>query len=120
MRATELDRPSWEAVDAAIRALDNASRNDLYLTPHRADPDTYLSIGGGAGRYIVTGSIKSEQFPTVIDPTKAAEPSEHVVVGGQSGQYAGNRVLDLDTALRAAQAFHATGLFQGQVTWIMA
>ena len=120
MRATEVERPQWEAVDVAIRALDNASRNDIYLTPSKADPETYLAIGGGAGRYIVTGSIKNEEFPTVIDPVKGAEPVEVLVVGGQAGHYPGNWVLDLDTALRAARAFHSTGRFEGEVTWAKA
>jgi hypothetical protein len=70
MRTTEIDQPQWEAIDAAIRALDNASRNDVYLVPHKTDPETYLCIGGGAGRYIVTGSIRNEEFPTVIDPVR--------------------------------------------------
>ena len=116
MQATELERPQWEVVDEAIRALDNASRNDIYLTPSRADPETYLAIGGGAGRYIVTGSVKNKEFPTVIDPAKGTEPVEIIVVGGQSGRYPANWVLDLDTALRAARAFYATGRFEGEVT----
>ena len=117
---TDVDQPGWEAVDAAVRALDNACRNDLYLTPQKADPETYLCIGGGAGRYIVTGSIRNEEFPTVIDPSKAAEPEEVLVVGGQSGCFPGNWAVDLDTALRAARSFHATGEFAGEVTWIRA
>jgi len=116
MRATEVQQPQWDAVDAAIP--DNLSRNDIYLVPDKADPATYLCVGGGAGRYIVTGAIKNEEFPSVIDPSKAAEPAELLVVGGQSGHYPGNCVLDLDTALRAARAFYVSGRFEGAVTWI--
>lgn len=117
MRTTEVDEPSWESVAAAIHALDNAGRNDRYLVPEKAKPETYLCIGGGAGRYIVTGSIASEAFPTVIDPARAAEPSELLVVGGQSGQYPSNWILDL-TTLKAARQFHTTGQFEGEVTWV--
>jgi GNAT superfamily N-acetyltransferase len=120
MQSTEIHRPSWESVETAIRALDNASRNDIYLTPRTAEPETYLCIGGGAGRYVVTGSINGQVFPTVVDAGRAAEPSEVLVVGGQSGQYPRNWVLDLATTLRAARHFHMTGRFEGEVTWINA
>ena len=47
--------PSIIDVRAAIEALDGRSRNDLYLTAARDSPVPWLCIGGGAGRYVVTG-----------------------------------------------------------------
>lgn len=77
-----------------------------------------MCIGGGAGRYVVTGSIENQEFPTVVDAARAAEPSELLVVGGQSGQYPGNRVLDLASTLKAARRFYTTGRFDGGVAWV--
>jgi hypothetical protein len=118
MRQVETERPTWEAVESAVRALDNASRNDVYLIPDKGDRETYLCIGGGAGRYLATGSIRNESFPTVVDPSKLQGPPQELVVGGQRGQYPSHWILDLATALRAARAFHGTGRFEGGMTWV--
>src|SRR5262249_31512540 len=92
--------PSWELVEDAIRELNGQAWNDLDLCPAAADPETWLCVGGGAGRYIVTGSACGESFPTVArGPSE--EGREGVVVGGQVGAYPRHWVVDLDTALRA-------------------
>lgn len=114
----EIVAPPWEAVEEAIRRLDTKRFNDVYLVPKRAEPETYLCIGGGAGRYVVTGSVRSEQFPTVIDASKEPNAVAHLVVGGQLGAYPANWILDLETTLRAARHFHTTADFSGAVTWI--
>jgi hypothetical protein len=43
--------PSLPQVEAALRRLDNRAFNDLYLQPNAADSETYLCVGGAAGRY---------------------------------------------------------------------
>src|SRR5690242_18335106 len=57
--------PTWELVEDAIRSLNGRERNDLYLCLAASDPETYLCVGGGDGRYIVSGSARGETFPTV-------------------------------------------------------
>jgi hypothetical protein len=81
-RDTETTHPTWSDVEAAIRTLDNDRFNDLYLQPRQNAPETYLCVGGGGGRYVVSGSVENEAFPTVIDPAKADAPQELLVVGG--------------------------------------
>jgi hypothetical protein len=113
-----LQRPSWADVDAAIRALDNADRNDIYLCPTKDDPETYLSVVGGAGRYVVTGAIRNEEFPVVLGGRGPEGAQEHLVVGGQRVLWPTEQVVDLETALRAAKAFYETTAFDGGgVTW---
>ena len=114
---TVVENPTWEEVEGAVRALNNRNLNDLYLQPARQDPETFLCIGGGDGRYLVSGSIGNEEFPTVVDPAKPSDVVEHLVVGGQTGDYAGNWIVDLETALRAARSFFESGDFGGDVQW---
>jgi len=104
--------PAWEDVEAAVRALDNSSFNDVYLHPSAADLGTYLCIGGGAGRYVVTGSISNEVFQTFLDPDLPPDPQEALVVGGQEGLYAHNWVHNLEDALCATRAFYLAGSFE--------
>jgi hypothetical protein len=114
---TEIDNPEWPEVEEAIRALDNRCRNDVYLTPDKNDPETYLCIGGGDGRYIATGSIRNETFPTVVDTTKPRDVQERLVVGGQEGLFPRSYIIDLEMALRAAKVFYESGTFGTGVNW---
>jgi hypothetical protein len=111
--------PTLAQVEAAIRRLDNAGFNDLYLEPIAEDTETWLCIGGGAGRYLVSGSLSNQRFPTLLDPARQAQPAEELVVGGQEGTYPRNQVHDLNTALRAAREFWSQGRFGGAgLHWI--
>jgi hypothetical protein len=114
---TEILNPTWDQVEEAIRRLDNRVTNDLYLQPHREDPETYLCVGGGQGRYTVSGSVNNETFPTVLDASKAALPKELLVVGGQSGWYPASMVHDLETALEASFAYFECGGPGGRLNW---
>jgi hypothetical protein len=109
----DAENPTWDQVDAAIRALDGAARNDLYFHVRRDDLETYLAVGGGNGRYIVTGAIENETFPTVISGPESAQPRVHLMVGGQMGDYPHNYILTLDTTLRAVHSFVDTCKFGG-------
>jgi hypothetical protein len=113
-----IDDPSWQDVEDAIRALDGHRRNDIYLYPDKQNEETWLAIGGGDGRYILTGGVAVDQeFPTLTDPGKPPEPEEAIVVGGQEGLYPGNWVLTLESALRGARAFYDVGGFQNDAPW---
>lgn len=115
---TIIEQPRWEAVESAIRALNNRDRNDVYLVPAPAGPETYLCVGGGAGRYLVSGSLDNKEFPTILDQSRTAGPPERLNVGGQEGEYPASQVVDLATALTAARAFFDSGGFAGSVTWV--
>src|SRR5262245_10382705 len=108
----EIPKPSWADVEQAIRALDGSARNDLYLQPDHSDPGTYLCVGGGSGRYILTGAIDIDrEFPTLVDSGRPATPQEAIVLGGQEGLYPANWVVGLEGALSAARAFYDAGGF---------
>jgi hypothetical protein len=113
-------RPPLKAVIAAVRALDGAARNDLYLYPKAGVMHPYLCVGGGGGRYLLTGVLPGDRFPTLIDPSRPELPKEALRVGGQVGLYPRNWVHSLDVALRTVEAFWTTGAFEsadGGLTW---
>lgn len=113
-----MTNPALHEVEDAVRRLDNACFNDLYLQPNANDSEIYLCVGAGAGRYVLAGVMAGERFPILIDPDRPAEPVQLVTVGGQQGDYPANAVHDLDTTLRAVRAFWTTGGFDSAgLTW---
>jgi hypothetical protein len=121
MERAEFPQPTWDQVEDSIRDLDEQTHNDLYLHPDASNLDMYLAIGGGSGRYVVTGSINNERFPTAVKGVESNAARELLVVGGQAGDYPRNWILDLDSALRVARSFFETGEFGGGgVTWVEA
>ncbi|MFL5640703.1 MAG: hypothetical protein ACJ78M_15135 [Gemmatimonadaceae bacterium] len=104
-------RPSLKAVVAAVRALDGAGRNDLYLYPKAGSTNPYLCVGGGAGHYLLTGVLPGDRFPTLIDPARPELPKEALRVGGQVGLYPRNWIHPLDVALRTVESFWNSGEF---------
>ena len=107
-----VSNPSLDQVEAAIRRLDNKRFNDLYLQPAGADTETWLCVGGGAGQYLLSGALGNQRFPTLVDPTRAAEPAVTLRVGGQEGTYPANRVHGLETALEAVRTFWKSARFE--------
>ncbi|QBC28191.1 hypothetical protein U737_15530 [Methylomonas sp. LW13] len=112
-----IESPTWSEIESAIRALNNENLNDLYLYPEKNNTETYLCIGGGSGRYVLTGSIKNQSFPTLIDPDRSSMSSTQLVVGGQLGDYPSNWVMDLCTTLQTAKAFYDGSGFKCGVKW---
>lgn len=112
-----IENPTWPEIESAIRALNNENLNDLYLHPEKNNIETYLCVGGGAGRYVLTGSINNQSFPTLADPERSTTPSVELVVGGQLGDYPTNWVMDLCTTLQTTRAFYDAGGFNCGVSW---
>jgi Immunity protein Imm1 len=118
-RDLEIWNPQWPQIEVAIRALNNQNLNDIYLTPSRDTPGTYLSVGGGAGRYLVTGAIGiDEKFPMLVDEHSDDESLRPLVVGGQGGEFPARWLVSLEAALSAAHAFFESGGFDCDVRWV--
>jgi hypothetical protein len=88
----------------------------IYLQPLNSSEDSFLSVGGGAGRYIVTGSEHGSRFPTLCNPA-GADDLISLCVGGQLGEYPSRWVVNLEQALAAVQAFYRAGAFDCGVSW---
>ena len=116
MNERVLPNPTWSDVEVAVRKLDGNRFNDIYL--HRDEDSEYfwLSIGGGAGRYLITGA-SSEGFPTVVERARTNLPDELLCVGGQHSYFPAKWIHPLDVALKAARSFFEAGQFMGPVEW---
>ena len=113
-----IPRPSLKVVLAAVRALDGAAHNDVYLYPKAGSFHPYLCVGGGAGRYLLTGVLPGDRFPTLVDPARPELPKQPLKIGGQEGLYPRNWIHSLAVALRAVEEFWNTGEFKGaELTW---
>ena len=119
-RDTEIPFPQWSVVEHAIRGLNNENLNDLYMTPQTTSAKTFLGICGGAGRYLVAGSIDGVSFPTLVDSNCTDCSLVPLVVGGQPGEYPRNWLVSLDAAIGAARAFFDAGGFDCGVRWTYA
>ena len=106
-----VSRPPVKTVLAAVRALDGRSRNDVYLYPKAGLLQPYLCVGGGNGRYLLTGVLPDDRFPTLVDLARPELPKVALRVGGQEGLYPHNWIHSLDVTLRTVEAFWNTGEF---------
>lgn len=112
-----VESPAWEEVERAIRDLDGERLNDLYFYPDPANPEMFLAVCGGSGRYLVCGSDGNEGFPTFVDRNRPATPPQKLVAGGQQGDYPNNWVIDVNKALSVVLAFYEASGFSDSQDW---
>jgi Immunity protein Imm1 len=97
---------TWDEVRSKIESLDGRSRTLVTL---EGDGEVHMSIGGGAGRYVVYVTFDNEEFEYLVDRSRDGSEVESIVVGGQMGDYAGRLCVGLPIVLRAARLFGETG-----------
>ncbi len=97
---------TWDEVRSKIESLDGQSRTLVTL---EGDGEVHMSIGGGAGRYVVYVTFDNEEFQYLVDRSRDGSEMESIVVGGQMGDYAGRLCVGLPIVLRAARLFGETG-----------
>ncbi len=108
-----IENPSWSQIETAIRELDGESKTLVTLG---IDEDTFMSIGGGANKYIVTVTFDNCNFYVLIDSPKS-EQIQTLVVGGQNGNYPANQCVDLLHCLLAARTFTESRKMDTLLTW---
>jgi hypothetical protein len=108
-----IEKPNWNQIETAIRELD--AENKTLVTLGRNE-DTYMSIGGGDNKYIVTATSDNFNFYSLIDPSKS-EQVETLVVGGQKGSYPANKYVDLLRCLLAVRTFTELGKLDDLLIW---
>lgn len=108
-----VEKPSWNQIEKAIRELDG--KNQTLVTLGIND-DTYMSIGGGENKYIVTATFDNFNFYVSIDSAKSQQ-IDTLVAGGQKGNYPANQCVDLLHCLLAARTFTEAGKLDDLLTW---
>jgi hypothetical protein len=105
---------TWLEIAQAIQELDGKSKTLVTL---ETDNETHLTIGGGAGKYVVYLTFDNETFYYLSDPThKDQEVS--LIVGGQEGFYPAKLCINnLDIVLQAAETFAKYGTIEKSLTW---
>jgi hypothetical protein len=111
----ELENPTWQDIETAIRRLDGDRCSLLILGI--GDPVPHMGIGGGhEGKYIVYATPDHQIFHNLINPN-AAPGKSFLVAGGQLGDYANRQCIDLTVTLRAAKTYAESGQLDTSLIW---
>lgn len=110
----DIPAPSWQQIEAAIRALDGKRRTIVTLG---GDGELHLVVGGGSSnRYVVYMTSDNMHFLNLTCRDRAVETLT-LFVGGQDSLFPDNTVVDFTLALRAAKAFAETGQADPSCKW---
>lgn len=113
VREKDTERPTEEQVRQAIKKLDNTRYTIVGL---HADGEAYILIGGGGGKYVVTGTLDGSDFFSLCSMAKE-EVQIRLFIGGQDGEYPSSTVVDFDSACAAALYFLREGRLAPELTW---
>jgi Immunity protein Imm1 len=110
----DIPAPSWQQIEAAIRALDGKRRTMVTLC---ADGESHLTVGGGSSnRYVVYMTFDNTKFLNLMAGDRG-DKTVTLFVGGQDSLFSDDTVVDLTLALRAAKAFTETGQPDPSCKW---
>jgi hypothetical protein len=112
---TVVPGPSRREVEQAVEDLDGVELNDLYL--RTADPQTFMGIGGGGGRYMVTICESGQRIAQLINSDDPSDVPEHIMCGGQQTTFPRRHLVDQQTALTAAVHFLTDAAADPALTW---
>lgn len=112
---TVIPFPSPRDVEQALRHLDGREFNDLYL--RTSDTETFLAVGGGAGRYMVAISEHGARFGQLLSTRDPSDMHEQIMCGGQLTQFPRHHLVDLQTALTAAAHYLTTVQAAPALSW---
>lgn len=96
-----IDGASPEDMERALERLDARTYTMLTI---QGDGEQHLTIGGGAGRYVVYATFDNEEFWNLLS-TQRADGVVLLNAGGQEGDYPANQIVSLEQARVAGQAF---------------
>jgi hypothetical protein len=111
----EKDNPTLADVDAGVRALNGTTHTLITLD---VDGDHHMGIGGGkGGQVVVYMTTDNLNFQNLEDPSQD-DRTVMMICGGQESDFSARRCIDVETALRAARAFAATGEAAPGLHWV--
>jgi hypothetical protein len=106
-----VDAPTWAAVEAAIRRMDNYCFPIVELNPtDEEDSQSMFNVVGGAGRWALFNIMGRWQY---ADPAGSNE--EVRLQASDQGYFcaAKNVLTDIEKALRITREFYDTGSYDG-------
>ena len=109
-RSHRVNHPSWQAVEDAIRRMDNFCFPIVQLgTTEYEDDEDLFNVVGGAGQYALFHHMGDWQF---TDPSGSDE-RVHLWESDQGYDCTGRNVLrDVERVLRVASEFYRTGSYE--------
>ncbi|WP_434345614.1 Imm1 family immunity protein [Myxococcus virescens] len=108
-----VDRASSADLERALEQLD-ARIHTLVTIQHEGEQ--HLTIGGGAGQYVVYATINNEQFWNLLR-SQPAIGTIRLNAGGQEGNYPAEQIVTKEQALAAGQAFLDAGRLDSSQKW---
>jgi hypothetical protein len=96
-----VERASSADFDHALDRLDARTHTMITI---KADEERHLTIGGGAGQYVVYATFDGEVFWNLL----RSQPTVGMVLlnaGGQQGDFPAAQVVDKEQARAAGRAF---------------
>lgn len=108
-----LDAPTFDDVNRALDRLDAKIYTMLTL---QGVGEQQMTIGGGAGRYIVYATSENEEFWNLLRPA-AGDDIVFLNAGGQEGDYPARQVVNIVQARAAARKFFAQQQRDPDQTW---
>lgn len=108
----EEDHPTWQSISEAIVLLDGKTLSGLTLI---IDDDKLMGTAGGGDNYMVS-VLLANRWHALTNP--AAVPGQVTFIGGgQSVTCPRAEVVDLDTALQAANLCACEGVLDPWLDW---
>jgi hypothetical protein len=123
-----IDGDRWDGVLNHEWHTDHASDSDLEeallrldaqvytMLTIQGDDDTHLTIGGGAGRYVVYATFDNEAFWNLVRP-QSAEGIVLLNAGGQEGDFPAGQVVGIEQARAAGCVFLHSRKLDPSQTW---
>ena len=114
----ETRQPTWEQIEASIRALNRFQRPSIHLRLYEETYETgYLSVLGGVGANSVSGTLDGDTHLNYFDASKSTEEID--IWTSDQGYYPEEQYVcyDVDLVLKIAHHFAQFGQFHPSVTW---
>ena len=109
---TEIENPTWEQVEKAIKSLDADQHTMVILT---SDTQS-LIIGGGQGQYIITVLFGDDNHVSARRKSPIVGDIE-LNIGGQTGFYSKRLVLDFALAIHVVMIFWQKEILDPNLEW---
>jgi hypothetical protein len=108
--------PSWEAIQAAILALDSTSKTLVTIADREWSDYFLLVVGAWDGRVLVNSTKNSQIFFSLTDATRQ-EKMRTLLIAGQHEEYEEYKLVPIECAIEAAQHFYETGERKSTLNW---